>query len=575
MELIKKNITTLLLAVLVIVVTAMIYAPMYAYQEGMQIFMFGSDFFAETCSRPGGLSDYIGCFLVQFFMYPVWIAAIFIVVVVGVQWVTKKIFSQYCPESWADLLSVLCASGMMLAVVNFNTMFGGIVAIALAVLMVKITDLTKNAVILTLATPLVYWAVGGCCCLIYIIGIALCYDFKKGSIVLGVNALLLVFTALITKKIMQDDSLVGTFVGVDYNRIVKTTNYSWFISVAIICVCWLLSKINVKIDRLAFQIPLYAAVLGGLIAWTSHKYDKLAMLDYKIDKMVRYKQWTNIVSTMSGLNYSSYQAQCYLNVALNELGIMDKKMFDVPQIGTEGLLSEEMNSTNKSIYNSEIFFRLGLINISERLAVESVEANDTHQKSARQYKRLAEISIIRNDKPLAMRYLKLLQKTVFYRAWADRAVEYLDNPAQTEALADWKMKPLEMTEHDIFYSPATKSDFLLNLLANNPHSQKLLNYYVGYLLLEKNIKRVYDFLARYQPEGEMGVPVYEALLLYHFFNNKQEFDKIMSSNNDLTKRFQQFSSFMSSPNAQDVQKAKELFGKTYWFYYSFVQPSKK
>ena len=551
----------------------MFYAPMYGYQEGMQIFMSGGDFFAATCLRPGGFSDYVGCFFVQFFMYPVWIAAIMVLAIVGVQIVAKSIFIKNSPAPWADFLSVSCALGLMLTVVNFNTMFGGVVAIVLALLSVKIGDLTKNIIILTLATPLVYWATGGFCCMIYIIGVALRHDFKKSLIVLGVNVLVLVFSCLITKNIMQDDSLWGTFVGVDYNRYAKIENFTWFIAIAVICVSLLLSKINVNISRLALQIPLYAVVTVGLIAWMAHKYDKSVMLDYKIDKMVRYKQWSNIVATMSECNYSSYQSQCYLNIALSELGIMDQKMFDVLQIGPEGLMSAEINSTDKSIYNSEIFFRLGLLNISERLAVEAVESNDTHQKSARQYKRLAEISIIRNDKPLAMRYLNLLKKTMFYSAWAERAEQYLNDPAHTEPLADWKIKPLEM-EKDVFYAPATKSDFLLHLLANNLKNQKVFNYSLGYLLLEKDIKRVYELLLHCRPEGEMGVYIYEALLLYHYLYNKPEYEKIMATQNDLTTRFRSFGNFMSSAEAQNIQKAKELFGKTYWFYYWLVSPSK-
>ena len=69
MKNITRHISTIVLFLFVIVVVLGFYAPMYAYQEGLQIFMFNGEFFADTCLRPGGLSDYIGCFFVQFFMY--------------------------------------------------------------------------------------------------------------------------------------------------------------------------------------------------------------------------------------------------------------------------------------------------------------------------------------------------------------------------------------------------------------------------------------------------------------------------------------------------------------------------
>ena len=577
MDFIKRNISTLLLAIFVIVTTSMIYAPMFAYQEGMQIFMWGADFFADMCLRPGGLSDYVGCFWVQFFMYPAWIAVIFTLVVVGLKIIAKNIFQQQCSEPWADFLSVVCALGLMVAIVNLNTVFGGVVAVLLSVLAVRIKDLTQNIVILSVATPLVYWAAGGWCCILYILGIGLDKKINKSFIFLSVNALVLAFTVLITKKIMHDDSLLDTFAGVDYNLYDKTPNVSWLVSVAIVALCIILTKIDVKINKKIIQIALNAVAVAGLVVWMAHTYDKSSMLDYKIDKMVRFKQWERIVNTMtdrynktsqSSNYYTSYQAQCYFNLALSELGILDSKMFNILQIGTEGLASAEINNTDKSICNSEIYFRLGLLNIAERLAVEAMESNDTHQKSARQYKRLAEISIIRQDKPLAMRYIKKLQKTLFYRAWANRAEQYLNNPSNVQPLADWKIKPLTM-DNDVFFTPSTGAYFLYNLLVNNPHNVKVFRYFVARLLLEKNISKLYEFLSQYHPDSEMGISIYEATILYLFINNKEEFDKAMSANNELTRRFGAFCNFMSSPAAKDPQKAKELYGKTYWFYYYY------
>lgn len=567
METIRKNISSVILTIFVIIISTVIYAPMLAYQEGLQIFMSGSEFFAETCNQPGGLSDYIGCFLVQFFIYPLWTAVILTITIVGVQMVTKSIFSKRCTPYWADFLSVTCALGMVAALAYTHTVFNGLVAILLAVIAVKLADVTKNIVILTIATPLVYWITGGWCCIIYILGASLAFDNKKGFIALAINALLLTFSFVITKRILQDDSFHGYFVGVEYNRYDKEENYSWYIAIAAIYASMILSKINVKFNRLAIQIPLYAIVAVGLLSWMAQKYNKSAMLYYKLDKMVRFKQWSNIVKTMaSESDIASSQSLCYLNVALNELGLLGTKMFDIMQTGPEGLASSEINNTDKSIYNSEIYFRLGLLNISERLAIDAMESVVTHQKSARQYKRLAEINIIRYDKPLAMRYIKKLQKTTFYSAWADRAEQYLNDSTHTEPLSDWKMQPLNM-DKDVFFAPATKSDVFLHLLVNNPHNKKVLNYYLGYLLLEKNVKKAYEFLASYRPEGEMGVYIYEAILLYHFLYNKEEFNKIMSQENDLTKRFRSFGNFISSSEAQNTQKAKELFGKTYWYYY--------
>ena len=243
-------------------------------------------------------------------------------------------------------------------------------------------------------------------------------------------------------------------------------------------------------------------------------------------------------------------------------------MFNFLQVGSEGLASDDIDSQDESIVNSEIYFRLGLMNVAERLAIDATESNQSHQKSARQYKRLAEINIIRKNKALAYRYLNKLENTMFYSAWAKRAKAYLNNPDKVEPLSDWKIEPLKF-ENDIFFTPIYKSDFFISLLANNPNNAKLFNYYVCSLLLEKNLEKLYTFIGQYRPEGELGIHVYEAILLYLSLNNQEEFKRVSAESNPLNTRFQNFRSFIMSNGGQDIQKAEELYGKTYWFYYTF------
>lgn len=568
MDILKKNITSILVAIFVVVAILVFYAPMYAYQEGMQIFMADSTFFEQTCCRPGGLCNYIGSFLVQFFMYPQWLVLVMLFFIVEIQRIAKNIFSRSCTAQCAEILSVVCASAVMAVATDYNMMFSGIVAIFLSLAAVEISKLTRNSIILICLTPLVYWVVGGWCCIIYIIGIIGVFDFKQSVATALSSTLLMIFCWVITKRIIADESFAKMFVGVDFFRSNAASNTIWYVGIAVICICMLVSKYIKLPEKQIVGTTVYIVSFVGLLAMMYAKYDKSMMLDFKIDRMVRHKRWKDIVATMSDVSNASPMSLCYLNVALNELGIMDSKMFNFAQIGVDGLASTDINSLNKSIYNSEIFFRLGLLNVAERFAIDAVESNDTHNKSARQYKRLAEINIIRGNKQLAMRYLNILKCTTFYSAWANRAVCYLADSVHTDALADWKISQLQMS-NDIFFSEQYGAELYLNLLANNPHDRKVLNYYLCYLLLEKNIEQVYDFLDKYRTETELGVHIYEAILLYLFKNKKEEFNKMMTQKNDMTARFGEFVRYLSSADAQNEQKAKELFGKSYWYYYYY------
>ena len=391
MKNITRHISTIVLFLFVIVVVLGFYAPMYAYQEGLQIFMFNGEFFADTCLRPGGLSDYIGCFFVQFFMYPYWTALIIALLAVGIQLILKGVFvDNGSNEQSADVLGVVCALGVVAAVLNFNVMFGGCVAVLIAVAAVGLISGKNNKILLGIITPLIYWLTGGWCCLIYIAALTVKSLSKKDFLFPAINIGVLAFCWLITKNIMQDDSLYGTFTGVDFNRYTSKSCDVWYVAIAIIIFSIILSKIKINLAKKLVRFPLYAAAVAGIIFYMSTNYDAGNMLDYKIDRMVRYKQWGSIIEEVDKAQqkkFSTYMSQCYLNLALCERNLLDSKMFNFVQVGKEGLISSTINSQDKSICNSEIYFRLGLLNISERLSMEAMEGNDTAQKSARMYKR--------------------------------------------------------------------------------------------------------------------------------------------------------------------------------------------
>ena len=61
------------------------------YQEQLQMFQFGGDYFREVASVPGGISDWCGRFLTQFFYYAWAGAAICALLMWLVQFLTWKL----------------------------------------------------------------------------------------------------------------------------------------------------------------------------------------------------------------------------------------------------------------------------------------------------------------------------------------------------------------------------------------------------------------------------------------------------------------------------------------------------
>ena len=115
------------------------------------------------------------------------------------------------------------------------------------------------------------------------------------------------------------------------------------------------------------------------------------------------------------------------NLALAMTNQLGDKAFDFFQRGSEGLLPKFERNFATTQLTGEIYFNLGLVNTAQRLAFEAMEAIPNYNKSARVVKRLAETNLINGEYKVAEKYLKMLEKTVFYRPWAQRTLAMLGN----------------------------------------------------------------------------------------------------------------------------------------------------
>ena len=115
------------------------------------------------------------------------------------------------------------------------------------------------------------------------------------------------------------------------------------------------------------------------------------------------------------------------NLALAMTNQLGDRAFEFYQRGAQGLFPKfERNFANSQL-TGEIYFHLGMINTAQRLAFESMEAIPNYNKSARAVKRLAETNIINGQYKIAEKYLRMLEKTIFYRPWAKQMIGILGN----------------------------------------------------------------------------------------------------------------------------------------------------
>ena len=82
---------------------------------------------------------------------------------------------------------------------------------------------------------------------------------------------------------------------------------------------------------------------------------------------------------------------------------------------------------------SELYFLMGMVNMSQRAAFEAMEAVYCN-KSARALKRLAETALITGEDEVARKYISILDETLYYSKWAREARQYLGRPENVNSV---------------------------------------------------------------------------------------------------------------------------------------------
>lgn len=109
-------------------------------------------------------------------------------------------------------------------------------------------------------------------------------------------------------------------------------------------------------------------------------------------------------------------------------------------------------SLSSAFMVSDMAMLLYWTNISQRAAFEAMEYIPNYNKSGRALKRLVETNIISGHYDVARKYLYILEKTAFYRKWAQSMRPLVDNPKLIESKPFYKAarKEYENTT-DVFF----------------------------------------------------------------------------------------------------------------------------
>ncbi|MDR2148980.1 MAG: DUF6057 family protein, partial [Tannerella sp.] len=448
------------------------------YQEQFQLFLFTKPYFLETCSRPGGFSNYAGRFFTQFYLFSGLGALIVSLFLVGIQQLVHAAGRRFKDTSAGWFLSFLPALFYWYLLCDENTQLSGVVALLMAVTSsLLITFIPSNRwrrICLPVLIPLLYWMAG--IAVILTVVLVLGYEwlkvkqnYKTITVLSIVSALLVIICPYAAKYFIPQYPLERLMWGVDYLHFTSNSPvrmaYLWILIAFVTVLPPYFPKITKpQTRRMVFPVQALVLILLTYIFIGKMAYpdnvSKEEIMAY--DYHCRMRNWDKIIQMADRKSPSVPMTVTCLNLALFKTGQLPEKMFDYFQNGPEGLLPTFRRDFMIPTVGGEPYYYLGFVNTAQRFAFEAMEALPDYQKSARSFKRLAETNLINGQYALAGKYLSFLENTLFYRNWAKYARTYLYNEDKINADPEWGEIRGFQTKVDFLFSEKEK-DMMLSI----------------------------------------------------------------------------------------------------------------
>ncbi len=512
-----KLLLSILFGVAVAVFWAVPYVGGLCYQEQYQMFLFDGNYFLERIMLPGGLADYVSEFLVQFYYMPAVGGIIIALLLIGIQRTVWALMRQMgaTHDFPGYLLSFVPSIALWCAMGDQNVLLSFVVALLGSLAMAWWHHRLHNRLVLVIfqlvSTALVYWLLGP---VVFVYALLLMADtirkgVAKGNVLpaVGYAAGILVLTIawiLLTTQGLQYP-LNRIFTGINYYRYPGVVPDMQFVVMALCAIVPMLGMVKVQKPALlkmqqskvvmvaAYVVVAVAAVFGVKASFDEATYE---LIDY--DFLVRTEQWNKIIEKAEKKPATTPLGVSCVNLALSQTGQLPDRLFEFYQNGGEGLFPTFTRDMTSPVSTSEIFYRLGMVNDAERYMFEAQEAIPNYRKSSRLTRRIAECELINGNYKVAAKLLRRLEKTLFYRNWAEQTMALLGNEkAINQHPIYGKLRKYREKKQDFLFSDREMDQMLGLLFLNDKHNKMAYEYLMCYELLQRDM----DKFMQYYPLG--------------------------------------------------------------------------
>lgn len=500
---IMKGVSSLLFGAAVLLWWGYVNPHILSFQEQYQLFLCTGDYFWERLSLPGGLADYLGEFITQFYFYP-WVGAtllaLLFMLIQGLSWMACGSRS-YRIYAISFLPPVLLLAFMGDENLLLSYVVSGCLALLSNSLMNSADDATLSSYADLIVVPLLYWLIGPMAWMYVCLRV---WKYPKKWWGIFVALLLITTQLVIYSALLQQWPLENTFLGVTYYRVpYMLPNALWLwplITVFLIATTYLLRYRKQPSNYIA-GVAAFAvvAIVGVFVVKQNYDEDKYEIV--RLDYLVRGEKWDEIIRKADSHQLQHpFASQC-VNLALAMKRQLAERMFDFYQSGEEALIMPPVHDMVTNFPTAEIFLRLGMVNSAQRYFSDIQESILSYRKSGRCTQRIVECLIVNGKYEIASKHIDLLKQSLFYKDWAKDAERYLNNDPWVDNHPSWGKLRKYRYKDDFLYNYDERDKMFGLLFINNPENKMALDYLMAQMLLNGNVQGFMEYMSWVQQYG--------------------------------------------------------------------------
>ncbi|MDL2282220.1 DUF6057 family protein [Parabacteroides sp. OttesenSCG-928-G06] len=425
------------------------------YHEQHHLFLFSSEYFLKHLNLQGGLLDYVTSFVIQFFYLP-YMGSILFALLLSLPYLLNVLICRRLTQA-TDYLQLALIPSLFLFIRYESIDFP------------------------------VQHAVGFCLSMFSFYLLSLTPGKVKYYGIIPVTLLLALLTGWLYTLIALVALLLPCLSALQFKKIQKRK------LLPLLTACILL---------------VYAA--AAFYSFVS-SYNMREHLILKAEEAVKKQDWERVMHYCRRYRGNNQLIFYFNNMALYHTGRMPYDLLKQPQdMGVLSLFLPWQSDSRQSEYGHYLYEQLGYTNEAHRWAFEAMvvmgETPPTLQN-------LIRYNIDMNRPEVAMRFIRILKKSLFYRR---HALHY------EQMIREKRQKPAEMASDETirFANIMNIGPELQYLVDRDPHNKMAYEYLMSFLLLSNDRKRFAENLPLWKNFYKEIPPLY-----------KQMSDRIDSENN--------------------------------------------